>query len=166
MSAEQLTPINPLFDKGLVGAFVDGLIKTLGEMAQTKVKPGKAVVEHKATAKGEVAGIIGMVSGEMKGTLLITFSRDSVFKILENMLGETYTDFTPEVKDAVGELTNMIYGSAKTTLNKTGYNFEMAIPTVITGQFDIASVHTGVTLAIPFEVEPGKNVYVEISVQA
>lgn len=164
MAAEKINAVNPLFDKKLINAFIEGVIRTLGDMAQTKVEPGKPIIERSATAKGEVAGIIGMVAGDMKGTLLLTFTRESVFTILQNMLGETYTDLTPEVKDAVGELTNMIYGAAKATLNQMGYKFEMALPTVITGQFDIANFHSGITLSIPFQVEPGKNFYIEISV--
>lgn len=166
MGAEKVdAAANPLFDKQLINTFIDSVIKTLTDMAQTKVTPGKPNIEAKSTVKGEVAGIIGMVAGEVKGNLVIAFSSAAVFKVLENMLGETHTKMTPEVTDAVGELTNMIYGSAKTTLNKLGYKFEMAIPTVISGQFQVANVHKGITLSIPFEIEPDKYMYVEISVQ-
>jgi chemotaxis protein CheX len=156
---------NPLFDKQLINTFIESVMKTLSDMAQTKVLPGKPIVESKGSVKGEVAGIIGMVAGEVRGNLVIAFTSAGVFKILENMLGETHTSMTPEVTDAVGELTNMIYGSAKTTLNRLGYNFDMAIPTVVSGQFKVANVHNGITLSIPFEIEPQKFMYVEISVQ-
>jgi chemotaxis protein CheX len=59
----------------------------------------------------------------------------------------------------------MIYGSAKTTLNKMGYLFEMAIPTVVTGDFQIGGSHSGVKLSIPFTIEPDITMYVEIIVQ-
>lgn len=153
------------FDKALINTFMDSVIKTLGDMAQTTVVPGKPSIEGKVTMKGEVAGIIGMVAGDAKGTLLICFTSKSAYKIIENMLGEVHTHLTPEVTDAVGELTNMIYGSAKTTLNKLGYQFEMAIPTVVTGDFQISGSHNGVTLSIPFCIEPDINLFVEIIVQ-
>lgn len=156
---------NPLFDKNLINAFIESVIKTLGTMAQTKVTPGKPIIESKGTVKGEIAGIIGMVAGSARGNLVITFSSVGAFKIIENMLGETHTALSPEVTDAVGELTNMIYGGAKTTLNKLGHNFDMAIPTVISGQFQVANVHKGITLSVPFEIEKDKFMYVEISVQ-
>jgi len=157
---------NIFFDKALLNTFVDSVIKTLGDMAQTKVTPGKPVIEGKVgSLKGEIAGIIGMVAGGAKGTLIICFTSKSAFKIIENMLGEVHTNLTPEVTDAVGELTNMIYGSAKTTLNKMGYEFEMAIPTVVTGDFQIGGSHTGVKLSIPFTIEPDITMFVEIIVQ-
>lgn len=167
MSAAPKANNNIFFDKNLLNTFVDSVIKTLGDMAQTKVTPGKPTVEHKVAPpmKGEVAGIIGMVAGDAKGTLLICFTSKSAFKIIENMLGEVHTNLTPEVMDAVGELTNMIYGSAKTTLNKMGYEFEMALPTVVTGDFQIGGSHNGVKLSIPFLIEPDINLFVEIIVQ-
>lgn len=165
MGAAQNTAPNIFFDKALINTFVDSVIKTIGDMAQTKVTPGKPSIEGKVTMKGEVAGIIGMVAGEAKGTLLICFTSRSAFKIMENMLGEVHTNLTPEVTDAVGELTNMIYGSAKTTLNKMGYQFEMAIPTVVTGDFQIGGSHNGVSLSIPFSIDPDIQLFVEIIVQ-
>ncbi len=165
MGAAPNSQTNIFFDKALINTFIESVIKTIGDMAQTKVTPGKPSIEGKVTMKGEVAGIIGMVAGSAKGTLLICFTSRSAYKIIENMLGEVHTNLTPEVTDAVGELTNMIYGSAKTTLNKLGYQFEMAIPTVVTGDFQISGSHNGVTLSIPFCIEPDINLFVEIILQ-
>jgi chemotaxis protein CheX len=100
----------------------------------------------------------------MKGTMSISYSKSAIFKILENMFGEKHTEVNSEVTDAVGEMTNQIYGSAKTTLNQMGYAFEMAIPSVITGTFTISNHHQGATLVIPFEIEGGEFFYVEITV--
>lgn len=157
---------NPLFDKNLINAFVESVIKTIGDMAQTKVTPGKPTIEAKTASKGEVAGIIGMIAGGMKATLLLSFKKEATFEILQNMLGETHTEITPEISDAVGELTNMIYGGTKTTLNKLGYNFEMALPTVVTGQFSISSKHGGINLTIPFTTGNGNQFFIELSVEA
>lgn len=157
---------NPLMDKNFLNAFVDGVIKTLSLMAATDAKPQAPKIESNFQAKGEVAGMVGMVAGDMKGTLTISYSKEAIFKILENMLGEVYTEMSPEVTDAVGELTNQIYGSAKTTLNQLGYKFEMAIPTVIQGQFSISKFHTGTTLVIPFAIVGTTNLFhVEVTVQ-
>jgi CheY-specific phosphatase CheX len=101
MGAAPKTDANIFFDKALLNTFVDSVIKTLGDMAQTKVTPGKPSIEDKVGAlKGEVAGIIGMVAGSAKGTLIICFTSKSAFKIIENMLGEVHTNLTPEVTDA------------------------------------------------------------------
>lgn len=156
---------NPLLDKQLVNAFIDGVQKTLSTMAMTESTPQKAFVEKDFNAKGDVSGMIGMVSGAMKGTITISFEKVAIFKVLENMLGESYEEIDEEVRDAVGELTNMIYGTAKTTLNELGYNFEMAIPTVITGSHQITSYHKGAALIIPFEMDGSPSFFIEITVE-
>ena len=157
--------VNPLFDKRLLHAFVDGVIKTLATIAQTEAKVGKPFIEPEFTAKGEIAGMVGMVAPPLKGTLLITYNKEAIFHIMENMLGETYTELSDEVADAVGELTNMIYGTAKTALNQMGYNFEMAIPSVIRGDFTVSKANKGATLVIPFELKNASVFYVKITVQ-
>lgn len=157
---------NPLFDKKLLHAFVDGVIKTLATIAQTETKVGKPFIEPEFTEKGEIAGMVGMVAPPLKGTLMISFSKDSILHIIENMLGEKHTELSNEVSDAVGELTNMIYGTAKTALNQMGYNFEMAIPSVIRGEFTVASkASKGATLVIPFELKNNSVFFVKITVQ-
>lgn len=157
---------NPLLDKNFLNAFVDGVIKTLSLMAATDVKPLAPRIETKFEAKGEVAGMVGMVAGDMKGTLTISYSKEAIFKILENMLGEKHQELTNDVTDAVGELTNQIYGTAKTTLNQMGYKFEMAIPTVIQGQFYISQFHSGTTLVIPFGIIGTETTFfVEVTIQ-
>lgn len=156
---------NPLFDKKLLQAFVDGVLKTLATIAQTEAKVGKPYIEPELTEKGEIAGMVGMVAPPLKGTLLISFNKESIFQIIENMLGEKHTEITPEVADAVGELTNMIYGSAKTALNQMGYNFEMAIPSVIRGEFILSKSTKGATLVIPFELKNSSTFHVKITVQ-
>ncbi|MNK01182.1 CheY-P phosphatase CheX [compost metagenome] len=164
-AAPKVEAMNPLFDKRLINAFVDGVIKTLKTMASTEASPGKPFIEPQFVLKGEIAGMVGMVAPPLKGTLLISYKKESILHILENMLGEKYTEINAEVADAVGEMTNMIYGSAKTTLNQLGYNFEMAIPTVIRGEFTITKADKGATLVIPFNLTNGSTFFVEITVQ-
>ncbi len=163
-AAPNISNANPLLDKKLINAFVDGVSKTLATMAGTQTNTGTPTIEKEFSTKGDVAGLIGMVAGQMKGTLTISFEKETLFFILENMLGEPYTELNEQVADAVGELTNMIYGCAKTTLNEMGYGFEMAIPTVVMGRAKIKSFHTGATLVIPFTCTKGKF-FIEITVQ-
>jgi chemotaxis protein CheX len=155
---------NPLLDKRLINSFVDGVANTLQTMANTPVVFGKPFVEPKFAARGEIAGVVGMVSHDWKATLTLSFPKDAILLILENMLGEKYSEITAEVHDAVGELTNMIYGSAKASLNDKGYNFEMAIPTVIKGQFIMLQHAKTATLVIPFKLTNESEFFIEISV--
>ncbi len=157
---------NPLMDKNFLNAFIDGVMKTHTTMANTEVVCGKPIVEKGYASRGEVAGMIGMTAGGMRGTMTISYSKDSIVQILDNMLGERHEELNDAVADGVGELTNMVYGSAKTTLNQMGYNFDMAIPTVVRGSFVISKYHKGTTLIIPFTLPQGFNFYVEMTIEA
>lgn len=157
---------NPLLDKNFLNAFVEGVVKTLSMMASTQCEPQAPKVESAFKPKGDVTGMVGMVAGSMKGTLTISFSKEAILEVFENMLGEKHPEINSEICDAVGEMTNQVYGTAKTTLNQLGYSFEMAIPTVIQGQFQISKYHTGTTLVIPFKLKAsGAAFYVEVTVQ-
>lgn len=156
---------NPLFDKNLITAFIEGVTRTLSTMASTPVTPQKPFIEKTHIAKGEIAGIVGMVAPPLRGQLMISYPKPAILQIYENMIGEKPDEINNDIKDAVGELTNQIYGTAKTTLNQLGYKFEMAIPTVVHGTFTITSKDGyGATLVIPFELSNKSVFYVEICV--
>lgn len=164
MGEPKLETMNPLLDKRFVNAFIEGVIKTISTMANTTIKTGKPAVDKAFTSKGEIAGMVGMVAGPMKGTMSISFSQKGICQIVENMIGEKYEKISPEVKDAVGEITNQIYGAAKTSLNQMGYQFEMAIPSVIEGTITVSKYHNGATLVLPFNLDNGETFYVDITV--
>lgn len=164
-AAPKLDQNNPLFDKRLLNAFVENVVKTLSNMAQTPVTPEKPFIENNFSSKGEVAGMVGMVAPPLKGSFIITFPKEAILLIYENMLGEKHAEVNSEVADSVGELTNMIYGSSKTILNQLGYNFEMAIPTVVRGEFIVSKREKGPNLVIPFALGNGSKFYLEVTIQ-
>ena len=105
-----------------------------------------------------------MVAGQFKGNLTVSFEKEAAFHILKAMLDEEYTEINEEVGDAIGEVTNQVYGWAKAKLNQLGYAFEMAIPMVVLGK-NICSKHTSPTLVIPLTIdETGGKFYVEITI--
>jgi chemotaxis protein CheX len=165
MAEENLQHKNPLLDKALVNAFVNGVKKTLSKMASTEVVCEKPFIQNDFQMAGNIAGIIGMVASPLTGTLMLSFTEDSIFLILKNMLNENFTEINDSVADAVGELANMIYGSAKTTLNNVGYNFEMAIPTIVRGDFIIAKSQSTVTLVVPFTLENKSKMFIVVAIQ-
>jgi CheY-specific phosphatase CheX len=49
------------------------------------------------------------------------------------MLGEDDSEIDSDLLDGVGELVNMIAGTAKTTLGNGDYHFDLSIPAVLEG---------------------------------
>jgi chemotaxis protein CheX len=138
-----------------INPFLDATIKVLKTMAFTEATAGKPYVKKGEEAKGDVTGIIG-ITGDVGGSLSITFTGDCICNIVSNMFGETIKEVNDEVKDAVGELTNMISGDARRVLDDIGLKLVAAIPSVISGKnHSIKHMVKGPVIAIPFSTNAG-----------
>ena len=125
-------------------------------MAQTKLAPGKPQRKQNDVAKGDVSGLIGMVGPEIKGSFSITFDENLALTIMERMVGEKPEKLDAEVADMVGEVTNMIAGSAKRDLADQGFDFGMATPAVVTGKdHTISHQVDGPKVILPFMCDDG-----------
>lgn len=83
--------------------------------------------EHSA----EVSAVIG-ISGGAVGTVVVGMSGATAIELLKRMIGTECDSVTEEVCDAVGEITNMIAGSAKAQLAR--HQLSISLPNVVTGQ--------------------------------
>lgn len=80
-----------------------------------------------------VIGIIGLV-GEWTGTAVVSCSSPLACKIATTLFMQEYPSVTDEVLDAVAEMTNMIIGNLKNSLeNKLG-QMGLSIPAVVFGR--------------------------------
>jgi len=145
-----------------VNPFLSATLRVLETMASVEARPGKPFLKKEGGAQGDVSGIIG-ITGPTNGSMSLSFSRKCILKIVAGMLGEEMAEITDDIKDAVGELTNMISGDARNELGQKGYQFQIALPTVITGlNHEIRHKCNAPTIAIPFDTDAGPFV-VEVS---
>ena len=143
-----------------INPFLAAATNVLETMAQTKVKALKPRLKDELVTYGEVTGIIGMASDKIEGTMVISFEKDCILKIVGNMLYEPpKSEIDDEIVDAVGELTNMICGGAKAELAKLNQKFDLATPTMVVGTGIAITVFSDApTLIIPFDTDSGKFV--------
>jgi chemotaxis protein CheX len=90
-----------------------------------------------------VSGVIG-ITGRAVGTIVFCMSEKMAKEVLKRMVGTEAPSINAEVCDAVGELTNMIAGAAKSQL--AHLELSISLPNVISG--DPHSVH------YPSEIKP------------
>jgi len=142
-------------DVSLVNPFIEATLHVLSSLAFTKANAGKPYLKKDSIAKGDVSGIVGL-SGEARGTISVSFSEDSILAIVSNMFGEPVKEINDEVKDAVGEILNIVSGQARQKLESTGRILKGAIPTVITGKnHAISHITKQPIIAIPFDTDNG-----------
>lgn len=139
-----------------VNPFLSSLINVLQTMAQLELKPGKPKLKQDNIARGDVSGLMGMVSPEAKGSFSISFDESLALEIMKRMLGEAPAAIDNEVSDMVGEITNMVTGGAKRLLAEKGYDFNMATPIVVSGKaHTISHKSDGKKVIMPFTTEYG-----------
>ena len=106
---------------------------------------------------GDVTGIIDLVSKQKTGSIAISFTKPVASEIARRMLGMDSEIPDSELKDLVGEITNMMAGSAKGLLYDQGYEFDMAIPRVVQdSQAEIKHKVQGPIIVLPFNTDSGK----------
>lgn len=146
-----------------INPFLAATLHVLKVQAQTEATAGQVYI-RKASDQlvGDISGVIGIVSDTFTGSVMISFPEKTFLKVLSRMLGDEITKIDQDSSDGAGELTNMIFGQAKITLNEKGYGIKTAIPSVVTGKDHSLKGHTqGPVMVIPFETDIGKF-FVEI----
>jgi len=141
-----------------INPFLKAAVNVLSMMAFVNPVAGKPFLKKDRKAQGDISGVIGL-TGASKGVVVFSLSKEAAIKIVSSMLSETYTDLTPDVSDAIGELTNMISGDARRELATKGFKFEAGLPSIIKGEGHIIETMTkGPTIAIPFDIDGAKFV--------
>ena len=139
----------------MINPFLSAAVNVLTTMANITPQPGKPFLKTKDTAMGDVSAIIG-ITGEAQGSMALTFTESCILKLASSLMGEDYTELNDEVKDSVGELTNMICGDARRRLSETGIILQAGIPTIVAGKsHSITHIADGPRLAVPFQTKWG-----------
>jgi chemotaxis protein CheX len=138
-----------------INPFLQGTIEVLKKMAFVEPRPGKVYLKDTALAHGDVSGIIG-ITGDVIGSLAISFGESCICHLVGSMLGESYVEANQEVFDGVGEITNMISGVARTHMEKEGLHVYSAIPSVVYGKnHTINHILKSPSIVIPFVTDQG-----------
>ncbi|MCE9605534.1 MAG: chemotaxis protein CheX [Planctomycetia bacterium] len=137
--------------------FINPFVAATSDVFQTMLGrtltrgPLSMVREH--TPMHEVSGLIGL-SGACRGMVVVSVGRDTAISAAEAMLGARPEGLDRDVLDAIGELTNMIAGAAKTKLEE--YRMTIGLPMVICGKAQaIAFPSQASPIVIPFESDIG-----------
>lgn len=125
---------NAKIDVNFINAFVDATLNVLKIMAGIAAEKQDVFIRQKDQTSGDISAIVGMNSNDYIGSMAIAFEESCFLKVASGMLSENFTQLTPEIRDAAGELCNQIFGMAKKTLNEKGHSIQPAIPSVIVGK--------------------------------
>ena len=139
-----------------INPFLEATVSVLKTMSSVEPIPGKPYIKTGSGSIGDVSGIVG-ITGDAEGSLCLTFSKECILFVISRMFGEEQKEINDEVKDAVGELTNVISGDSRRRLEEIGHHFLGAVPSVISGAgHEVRHITKGPILSIPFSTPAGK----------
>lgn len=108
------------------------------------------VVEGKTEIKSNITSMIGL-GGGLKGLLAVHCPSSVAKKITSGFLGMDVEEIDDDVKDAIGEIANMVAGNLKISFAAIDVNIELAIPTSIVGDsFYVSGIADSTRIVVPF----------------
>jgi chemotaxis protein CheX len=119
------------------------------------ITPGAPMTGRDDTVEANLTSMIGL-AGDLKGVLAIHCPAEAAKGITGAMLGMDVEELDEDVKDAIGEIANMVAGGLKVALAADDINTELAIPTTILGTAVRTSGQSGIArFIIPFTTPVG-----------
>ena len=125
-------------------------------MLMMEASPGQAGTERNKGFIDSISAIVGM-AGTNKGMLAIHIPEATALVITSSFLMMEVTEVDDDVKDAIGELANMVAGSIKADLTEQGQEFKLSIPSVVCGaEYEIDCLTDSDGVCMPFSIEGGE----------
>jgi len=112
---------------------IDATIEIFSTMLMMEVNPQPPLQERVKTFQCSVTGMVGM-AGRYKGMLAIHAPEQVAMNITGNFLGLEVDSVNDDVKDAMGELANMLGGCIKAKLSDNSKDIQLSIPSAVCGE--------------------------------
>lgn len=101
----------------------------------------------------DLIGVIGL-SGTAQGAVALRFPMTTALAVISSMAGTTFEKVDAAIIDGVGELVNIVAGSAKGKFK--GHAISISLPTVVSGDIcRLSGARDTVWVEVPFESRLG-----------
>ena len=142
-------------DAELINAFIEATLYTLETTASVQFSALEPFLKNERAARGDISGVIEL-SGDFTGTVSVSFARQTILDIVSRMFGEKMTELNDDIKDAVGEILNMIAGRLNTQLADSGRSLKAKFSEVLTGDRHVVPhLANRPVIAIPLNTDSG-----------
>jgi len=143
-----------------INPFISAASQVLESEIGQDVQRGKVSLHKSGTTSKEVTVALG-VTGEVKGAVFYGFSEATARSIVSEMMGEPVPIFDELAESAIAEMGNVITGLATMEMEKSGYECNIAPPTVVHGRGVYISTLDFHRLIMPLQTSAGE---VEVNV--
>ena len=119
----------PTINPKLIVPFVNSVREVFRTMVGVETTVQRPFVKAQPAPSYDVSGIIGF-SGNIVGSVVVSFQSEAALKLVESFSGSRCELNSPDFADAIGELANMVAGSAKKDM---GTQASITVPSVVIG---------------------------------
>jgi chemotaxis protein CheX len=125
-------------------------------MLMAEARPSTPLSTRSNVFKDSVSGLVGL-AGNYRGMLAIHVPNAVAMSITSKFLFMDVEEINDDVKDAIGELANMLAGSVKSMLTETGTGLKLAIPSAISGtEYEVECLADSDGAIVPFNIDEGE----------
>ncbi len=151
----------PVVNAKLIVPFINSVRNVFQTMVGVETTVERLTLKTGPVASYDVSAIIGF-SGQVIGSVVVSFQMAAAVSLVKAFAGVELTSDSPDFADAIGELANMIAGSAKKDLGATA---SITCPSVVLGANHVIARLRGVPcFVIPCKTPVG-NFAVEVNMK-
>lgn len=135
----------------LVNPFIESVYELFNTMLGAKVERTGMRISDGQKQPAEVMALIGF-SGVVQGTVGLALPTETCSAMIDRLLGNA-ADYSPDtLSDTIGELVNIVAGSAKAKISlKVHETLDLSLPIVFTGSdYEVYSPSNATWLEVPF----------------
>ena len=142
-------------DTPIVEVMVGALVDVTRDIFSTMVDRAVEFGEPTYTGPQPTANVVATVgfAGTLSGYVSLCVSHDAALEIAQALLGSAADEAPAHVRDAAGEMANMIAGSVRTSMTDRGENLGISTPIVTVGtDFSTAALRDVSQAVCPFKM--------------
>lgn len=138
-----------------INPFIESVGDVFSNMLDCSVEMGNpAVAGEDDKATPDIIGVIGL-SGTAQGIVALKLPVKTALAIVGKMVGTDFKGVDSSIIDGVGELVNIVAGSAKARFK--GHAISLSLPTVVRGSiYKLNNLSNTVWLTVPFKSPLGE----------
>jgi len=140
---------------------IESTQEIFSSMIMLEVTPGEPFKRNKSMLSDSISGIIGL-AGNIKGLLAIHLPTQTALAVTTAFLGMDVDEIDEDVRDAIGELANMLGGNLKSAIDPKGSEIKLSMPSSVSGEeYSIDCIADSEEITIPFDLD-GTTFLVEL----
>lgn len=142
-----------MIDQARIGEeIVKGAQDVFSTMLMVDLDSEAAVINQRLPLPSNLSSMIGL-GGGLRGVLAVHCPAVVAKAITSTFLGTEVEELNEDVKDAIGEIANMVAGNLKVSFAAEGLDIELAIPTSVVGEsFNVSGAARAQRVIVPLKM--------------